>query len=202
MSIRSRTSERVQTVRTGVAERIEALAGTIDKKALYAGIAATFLIGLLSLVVPIIPFFGFITGGVVGGFIAAYAAGGLVRGIVHGVVAAVIGGIILAGLGVGQGLLLGFVFIETPTIIGAFTPAISAVFSGSRCSRSSPRSWCSRCSSVSMGPSAVWSAARSAGFATDSPDTVGRKYVKTGSWRSIAWAMFRIMDLNQFRPTV
>ncbi|EMA50219.1 hypothetical protein [Halococcus thailandensis] len=129
MSIRSRTSERVQTVRTGVAERIEALAGTIDKKALYAGIAATFLIGLLSLVVPIIPFFGFVTGGVVGGFIAAYAAGGLVRGIVHGVVAAVVGGIVLAGLGVGQGLLLGFVFIETPTIIGAFTPAVSAVFS-------------------------------------------------------------------------
>jgi hypothetical protein len=129
MSIRTRVSGRVQTARTTVTERIEALAGTIDREALYAGIAATFLVGLLSLVVPIIPFFEFITGGVIGGFIAAYAAGGLVRGTVHGVVAAVIGGAILAGLGVGQGLILGFVFIETPTIIGQFTPAIAAVFS-------------------------------------------------------------------------
>lgn len=129
MSIRTRMSGRVEMARVTVEERIEALAGTIDEKALYAGIAATFLVGLLSLVVPIIPFFGFITGGVVGGFIAAYAAGGLVRGTVHGVVAAVVGGVILAGLGVGQALLLGFVFIETPTIIGQFTPPISAVFS-------------------------------------------------------------------------
>ena len=129
MSIRTRVSGRVQTARTTVEERIEALAGTIDREALYAGIAATSLVGLLSLLVPIIPFFEFITGGVIGGFIAAYAAGGLVRGTVHGVVAAVIGGVILAGLGVGQGLILGFVFIETPTIIGQFTPAIAAVFS-------------------------------------------------------------------------
>jgi hypothetical protein len=129
MSIRTRVSGRVATARDTAAARVEALAGTIDKDALYAGIAATFLVGLLSLVVPIIPFFEFITGGVIGGFIAAYATGGLVRGTVHGIVAAVIGGAILAGLGVGQGLILGFVFIETPTIIGQFTPAIAAVFS-------------------------------------------------------------------------
>lgn len=129
MSIRTRVSGRVRTARNTVAERIEAIAGTIDKNALYAGIAGTFLVGLMSLIVPIIPFFGVITGGVIGGFIAAYATGGLVRGTVHGIVAAVIGGAILAGLGVGQGLILGFVFIETPTLIGQFTPAISAVFS-------------------------------------------------------------------------
>jgi hypothetical protein len=129
MSIRTRVSGRVQTARNTAEERIAAVAGTIDKNAIYAGIAATFLVGLMSLIVPIIPFFGFITGGIVGGFIAAYAAGGLVRGTVHGIVAAVIGGAILAGLGVGQGLLLGFVFIETPTLIGQFTPPIAAVFS-------------------------------------------------------------------------
>lgn len=129
MSIRTRVSGRVATARDTAEARIEALAGTIDRQALYAGIAATSLVGLLSLLIPVIPFFEFITGGVVGGFIAAYATGGLVRGTVHGVVAAVIGGVILAGLGVGQGLILGFVFIETPTIIGQFTPPISAVFS-------------------------------------------------------------------------
>jgi hypothetical protein len=129
MSIRTRMSGRVQAARTTTEERIEAVAGTIDMDALYAGIAATFLVGLLALIVPIIPFFGFITGGVVGGFIASYATGGLVRGTVHGVVAAVIGGAILAGLGVGQGLFLGFVFIEPPTLIGQFTPAVSGVFS-------------------------------------------------------------------------
>lgn len=129
MSIRTRMSGRVSTARTTVEERIEAVAGTIYVEAIYAGIAATSLVGLLALIVPIIPFFGFVTGGLVGGFVAAYATGGLVRGTVHGIVAAVIGGAILAGFGVGQGLLLGFVFIEPPTLIGQFTPAVSAVFS-------------------------------------------------------------------------
>ena len=129
MSIRTRMSGRVETARDTAEERFEAVAGAIYIEAIYAGIAATSLVGLLAIIVPIIPFFGFITGGVIGGFIAAYATGGLVRGTLHGIVAAVIGGAILAGLGLGQGLLLGFVFIEPPTLIGQFTPAVAAVFS-------------------------------------------------------------------------
>lgn len=121
-------SGRVEMARDTAVERIEAVAGTVYVEGIYAGMTAAFLVSLMSIIVPIIPFFGFITGGVVGGFIAAYATGGLVRGTVHGVVAAVLGGAMIAGFGVAQGLVLGFVFIEAPTLIGQFTPPVSGVF--------------------------------------------------------------------------
>lgn len=129
MSIRTRVSGRVQTARNTAEERIEAVAGAIYMEAIYAGLTATFLVGLMAIIVPIVPFFGFITGGVIGGFIAAYATGGLVRGTVHGIIAAMLGAAVIAGFGVAQGLVLGFVFIEPPTMIGQFTPPVSAVFS-------------------------------------------------------------------------
>ena len=118
----------VTTARDTAAERIEAVVGTVYVEAIYAGVTATFLVSLMSVIVPILPFFGFITGGLIGGFIAAYATGGLIRGTVHGVVATVIGGALFAGFTVGQGLLLGFVFLEAPTLIGQVTPPISGVF--------------------------------------------------------------------------
>lgn len=128
MSIRTRMSGGVTTARDTAVKRIEAVAGTIYMEAIYAGVTATFLVSLMSIVVPIVPFFEIFTGGVIGGFIAAYATGGLVRGTVHGIVAAVIGGAIFAGITIGQGLLLG-VFIEPPTLISEFgMPPTAAIF--------------------------------------------------------------------------
>lgn len=129
--LRTRVSGRVEGARNTAQERIEAIAGTIYTEAIYAGLTATFLVNLMAIVVPIVPFFGFITGGVIGGFIAAYATGGLVRGTVHAIIAAVLGQAMIAGFGVAQGLALGFVFIEPPTLIGQFTPAIGAMLSRS-----------------------------------------------------------------------
>lgn len=126
MSIRTRMSGRVTTARNGAEQRIKAVAGAIDRTAIIAGIAATVLVGLNALLIPIIPVFGFVTGGVAGGFIAAYVAGGLVRGTVHAIVAGLVGGFNLALVAAGQGFLIGL-FLETPTLIGQFTPAISAV---------------------------------------------------------------------------
>lgn len=129
MSIRTRMSGRAATARNTAAERIEAVTDTIYVEAIYAGVTATFLVTLMSIIVPIVPFFGVITGGVIGGFIAAYATGGLVRGTIHGIIAAVIGGAIFAGFTVGQALVLGLVFIEPPTLANAFMPPIAGIFS-------------------------------------------------------------------------
>jgi hypothetical protein len=130
MSIRTEVSGRVTTVRNTVETRIEAVTGAIHTEAIYAGTAAAFLVTLMSLIVPIVPFFEVLTGGVIGGFIAAYATGGLIRGTVHGIIAAIIGGAIFAGVTIGQALVLGFVFVEAPTLISQFgMPPTAAIFS-------------------------------------------------------------------------
>lgn len=129
MSIRTRMSGSAATARNTVEERIEAVAGTIYVEAIYAGVTAAFLVTLMSIMIPIIPFFEVITGGVIGGFIAAYATGGLVRGTVHGIIAAAIGGAIFAGFTVGQALVLGLVFVEAPTLLSQFGfPPTAAIF--------------------------------------------------------------------------
>lgn len=129
MSIRTRMSGGVTTARETTIERIEAITGTVYVEAIYAGLTATFLVTLMSIVVPIIPFFEVITGGVIGGFIAAYATGGLVRGTVHGIIAAAIGGAIFAVLTAVQALTLGLVFLEAPTLISEFgLPPTAAIF--------------------------------------------------------------------------
>ncbi|HET7323922.1 MAG TPA: hypothetical protein VFJ06_06295 [Halococcus sp.] len=130
MSIRTRMNGRVTTARETVEARIEAVTGTIYTEAIYAGLTATFLVTLMSIIVPIVPFFGVITGGVIGGFVAAYATGGLVRGTVHGIIAAAIGGAIFAGFTAGQALILGLVFVEAPTLLSQFgVPPTAAIFS-------------------------------------------------------------------------
>lgn len=131
MSIRTRMSGGVTTARDTAEERVEAVTGTIYMEAIYAGVTATFLVSLLTLLVPILPFFEVITGGVIGGFIAAYATGGLVRGTIHGIIAAAIGGAIFAVVNtIGIGLLLGGVFLDPPTLISEFgVPATAAIFS-------------------------------------------------------------------------